>query len=353
MADLCSVCEKNAAVSRCGDCKERLYCSEKCQLFDWDMKGHRESCHPIDQIGAALSPFEGSKKKNKHFGIYSEMIVSVIRTNGKFFKNPLQAVKFRQYFPGVSEIDKKQTLPQILLEYKVPGDETTERVRNPDKDYYLAKLPRGQIVYQGSVFDYAQTSDGVAKATVEGFVIYTFQRRIPTYILFDRPGFFGFDVKEIELWRTAQTLDNLWAWFVSIRKVTADKNLAVRSRQLVPTYPAFLAYGDADKIYDEGVQLFKDDPTNKERDPTKPKSKNPSKTSKKQQDAQQGSSTGQPNQSATPNGTNVIQTAPGTTIIVQEAKTPAVSRTSSTRSVAPPATVDVKEGEESGSESNE
>lgn len=35
MSILCSVCEKNTAISRCADCEQRNYCSKICQEYDW------------------------------------------------------------------------------------------------------------------------------------------------------------------------------------------------------------------------------------------------------------------------------------------------------------------------------
>jgi hypothetical protein len=48
---MCSLCAKKppsslvlSALKRCGQCKLRTYCGKKCQVLDWKMAGHKQTC---------------------------------------------------------------------------------------------------------------------------------------------------------------------------------------------------------------------------------------------------------------------------------------------------------------------
>lgn len=162
----------------------------------------------VNSIDAAISPFNGNKKDQQGVAIYYEMIVSVEKNAARFTKNPKQFARFKKYFGGGAEIDHNQFLPTLLFITDQGGK--LPPTRDPTKDYYLVKMRSGADYVQSNVNEFISSKKAFKtfSAKIEGFVVYTFPNRFPTGIKNQKPT--NKPAESVELFRTNQTLDNLY-----------------------------------------------------------------------------------------------------------------------------------------------
>jgi hypothetical protein len=164
---MCSLCAKPpssllSALKRCGKCKRRTYCDKKCQVLDWKIAGHKQTCcipHDEGNNHHGTPPHHKNSSTHEPWCAYldrdPEIEDSCLVETGKVMVNPSQLIT-TGLNTCIYVVIKTKTRGMIGWHASIASDHGMSRARSlfsdiPKNDFVSGFIIPGEDRIKGSL----------------------------------------------------------------------------------------------------------------------------------------------------------------------------------------------------------